>query len=320
MKKSEMLQEYLENFSFNDDTIDSMFRYATEGGQKIRSQILLLSCEAVGGDPTKTLPAATAIELMHKFTLVHDDMVDKDELRRGKLSFHAKYSEDYAIFLGDFICSESFDLLKKLPKQDSDKALACYDILSDAFYKLCLGEVTDVHSPKFMTEGEYLELIYLKSAALIEAAGKMGALLGGGSGKESQMLADFGKNFALAMQILNDVKDTLETEKRKISKKSSDVQEGKWNILLINAFEKTSYYNKKELLRIMNKKVKTDKDVKTVQRMVRDTKSAGYARNLAKLHFDRARKEIGPLKESKAKESLLKLSDIDIDETYWKGK
>ncbi len=315
-----MMEEALENLAFGDSEIDSMFAYATGGGQKVRPKILLLSCEAVGGDAKKAVPAATAVEFMHKFTLVHDDIVDRDELRRGKKAFYRKYGRDYAIFMGDFICSEAFERMREIAGEDQNKQYSCYALLSSAFYKLCLGELLDISMSKFMTEDEYLNIVYLKSAAIIEAAARMGALLGGGTQDEQQTLADFGKNFAIAMQILNDIKDTMVTEKRSSDRKCSDIQEGKWNILLINTFERTSYRNKRELLKLMNKTAKSKQDIKDVQRMIIDYKSVDYARGLAETYFKKARLGLKNLKMSKARDALLSLSDIDVDMIYWKGK
>ncbi len=315
-----MIEESLSKPIFNDPKINSMFSYATGGGQRIRPKILLLSCEAVGGNPEKALPAALAVELMHKFTLIHDDIVDNDEFRRGKPTFYKKYGTNYAIFMGDFICSEAFDQLKAIAERDFEIGYSCYKMLSDTFYKLCLGEVLDTMPCKFMTKEEYLNLVYLKSAVVIETAGRMGTLLGGGSWGEQQMLAGFGKNFAIAMQILNDIKDTMGTERRKLDRNSSDIWESKWNILLINAFERAHYHNKRELLRIMNAEEKSDKDITSVQKIIRECKSEAYARELAKFYFKKARKEINGLNPSKAKESLLALSDIGVDEGYWKAK
>jgi len=268
------------------------------------------------GDQSIALPAASAVELLHKFTLIHDDIVDKDELRRGLKSFHVKYGENYAIFLGGLIGSESFSVLSDISKWDEGKAISCYKILSDTFHKLCLGELQDIRSSK-LTQEEYLDMIYLKSAVLIESAAKMGAILANGSENDIQSLASFGKNFALGMQIQNDIKDTLGTEKRNCVWACSDLLAGKWNILLIHSYETLSLKDREDMLVIMNGHkpiVKTS----YLLRLINQTNSVQYAQELALSHLTKAKKALGGINESEAKTRLLNMVSMGEGQEYWK--
>lgn len=301
-----------------------MYKYAIGTGQKLRPSLVLLSCEAVGGNSSKILPAAIAVELLHKFTLVHDDIIDKDELRRGLPTFHKKYGWKYGVYIGDLLCSMSFTILKKLKKNYDDKTiLKCYKILSETYDKLCIGELEDIFSSKkrIISEEEYFNIVYLKSASLLETSMKLGALLGDGTEKEIEMLSNYGKYFAFAMQILNDVKDTIGTEKRRYKEKSSDIQESKWNITLIHSANNSSKKDREEVIKIMNKsRVKTKDEIDKVIKILEKTKSFNYARQKVEENTAKARESIKSLRDSDAKKVLLRLAELKTDEWYWNKK
>lgn len=321
-----MIEEYsedvireLRNIRFKDEKLDEILKYAIGTGQRLRPALTILSCKAVEGNPVQVLPAAAAVELLHKFTLVHDDIVDKDELRRGKPTFHVKYGWKYGLFMGDFLCSRVFTILEKLsPEYDDKTLLDCYKTLSDTYNKLCVGELEELFSAekKFITEKEHLEIVTLKSASLLESSMRLGALLGGGKRREVSVLSDYGRYFALSMQTLNDVKDTVGLEKRRKGK-GSDIQEGKWNMLLIHAVDNAPAKDGKEVLRIVNKDSKTEKEIDKVIKILHKTGSIEYAKNKAGKYMKKAKTPIKNLKETDAKDTLLSLADIKTDEWYW---
>ena len=298
--------------------IDEMYNYAISGGKRLRPSVLLASCGAVGGDLDSAIPAAAAIELLHKFTLVHDDIIDKDDLRRGKPTFYVKYGLGKGIFLGDLISSEAFDNLKSL-KYDDKTILKCYTILSDTYYKLCIGEFLDITLPskKIITEKEYLNLLYLKAGCLLEASAKIGAILGGGTEEEINSLAEYAKNFALAMQMLNDIKDNLSRESRKLKLKSSDIQENKWSIPLIYTLNHLPQSERTNLQSILRKETKSNEEIDMIINYFKKTGSLEYANKLIKQYFDIARSSLKNIKDSKYKQFLISLSNAATDKWYW---
>lgn len=320
-QESKRVMDSLLGVKFSEKEISDKYRYAVGTGKRLRPALTILSCRAVGGNPEGVLPVAAGVELLHKFTLVHDDMVDKDKIRRGRPAFHAKYGWKYGIFMGDFLCARVFTILEKLKPDCNDKTLLeCYKTLSDTYNKLCVGELEEIFSSekKFITEKEHLEIMALKSASLIEASMRLGALLGGGSRGHISMLSGYGRHFALSMQILNDIKDTLGLEERREGEKGSDIREGKWNIALIHAVDNAPKKDGKEVLRIVNKhSSKTGKEIDKVIKILHKTGSIEYAQKKAEENMKKAKASIRALGESDAKEALLALADIKTDKWYW---
>ncbi|NOQ48062.1 MAG: polyprenyl synthetase family protein, partial [Methanococcoides sp.] len=152
------------------------------GGKRLRPAVLMLSTEAVGGDPMSVIPAAVALELVHNFTLVHDDIMDNDDVRRGMPAVHVKWGSEGAILAGDTLYSKAFEILSVMEK-DPGSILKCVALLSKTCTEICEGQWMDIDFEKrdAVSEEEYLEMVEKKTSVLYGAAAKVGALLGGAS-------------------------------------------------------------------------------------------------------------------------------------------
>ncbi|HIE33656.1 MAG TPA: polyprenyl synthetase family protein, partial [Candidatus Altiarchaeales archaeon] len=155
---------------------------SSAGGKRIRPLLCLLSCESVGGNPDNAIDTAVSMELIHTFTLIHDDIMDNDELRRGIPSVHVKFGESTAILAGDLLFSKAFELC-------GERAVK---ILARASSEICEGQEMDMSFEKInsLSENEYLEMIIKKTAKLFEASTWSGAVVGNGSNEEIENLAN----------------------------------------------------------------------------------------------------------------------------------
>ncbi len=298
--------------------LEEMFNYASRPGHKLRSGLVFLGFGAVGGvNQTRVLPAAAAVELLHKSTLIHDDIVDNDYYRRGMLAFHSKYGDEMGIVFGDFICASSFEILKRL-ERDFDKVtmIKCFQVLSSIFKDIYVGQLRDLEFEESsdINEEDYLRMVGNKTGRLMSGALEIGAILGGGSEKEIGYLSDFGYNFGIAFQIRNDINNiTIEKELRKDG--GSDIRSKKRTLMVIKTLE--SKY-KRELISIFNKKIIDDADVNHVIQLFTDNDSIDYAWAAIKRYVKKAKKPLNNIRKTKSREILFALADYIGTDTYWK--
>jgi geranylgeranyl pyrophosphate synthase len=265
--------------------------------KKIRPLLSIFCCEAVGGNKEDAIPAATAIELFHDFTLIHDDIMDQDEMRRGKLTIHMKWDSGTAILVGDALIGLSFQQLLKSPPKYLDQVVK---IFSEALVKVCEGQALDksFETAPYVNLENYLDMIAKKTAWLFKVSCEIGAILGDGDSKQVEQLSQFGYNLGLAFQIQDDLLDFVADETKLGKKIGSDFKMDKKTYITLKYQEMLE--NKPEL-----------KKQYPIQE--KDYKS------LAK--FQKVLKEIGLVKEVENevnqyfKESLNWLQKILIDGT-----
>jgi geranylgeranyl diphosphate synthase type II len=178
------------------------------GGKRIRPLLLLLCGEAVGGSVESCLQASLAVELLHTFTLVHDDIMDHDDLRRGRETVHKKWDESTAILAGDGLVTMAY---KTLLKTKHDRLQDVLNLFTDGLLVLCEGQALDkeYETVSKISLEDYNRMIYKKTAKLIEVSCEMGVVLGNGSSAERDILRQFGINLGLAFQIQDDLLDII---------------------------------------------------------------------------------------------------------------
>jgi len=195
-------------------------QYALDGGKRIRPLILLLSAESVGTCDENAFAAACAVELLHTESVIHDDIIDNETLRRRKDPFHIKYGYNTSILTGDFVLGLILNISSRLnnPRIANELAITAM-MMSD-------GEMieTRLESSEDVTFDDYLKVMEYKTATAFEAASKIGAILGGGTEDQILALAEYGKNVGIAYQIHDDLQDWNNEDKlfNVLIKKSSD--------------------------------------------------------------------------------------------------
>ena len=210
---------------------ESMRYSLLAGGKRIRPVLALAFCDALGGDTEKALPAACALEMIHTYSLIHDDLpcMDDDVLRRGKPTNHVVYGECTATLAGDALQSLAFETLASAPLE-SGCIVRCLKILSEAagYRGMCQGQFLDMEGEgKSLTAEELSHINNLKTGALLSAACSMGAAAAGADEKQLEAAGTFGSLLGLAFQIRDDVLDVISTDAELGKSVGSDVQEHK---------------------------------------------------------------------------------------------
>ena len=220
-------------------------RYILEdGGKRIRPLLCLMGADVYGGEPEKALPAAVAVEVFHNFTLLHDDIMDKAELRRGRPAVHLKWGESGAILSGDAMLILAYRILQNgTPVYGAGKLPGLLEVFNRAAMEVCQGQQYDMDfetCDRPVTRDEYIGMIRLKTSVLLAAALEMGAVVGGASDAERRSLYDFGVNLGLAFQIQDDLLDTYGDAETFGKKIGGDIAAGKKTFLHIAAMKKAS--------------------------------------------------------------------------------
>jgi geranylgeranyl diphosphate synthase, type II len=218
------------------------------GGKRMRPVLVLMACDLFDGSIEKALPASLAIELFHNFTLVHDDIMDKAPLRRGKPTVHVKWNDNIAILSGDAMMVKAY---QELCKTHIDFLPVLLDIFSDTAAKVCEGQQLDMNYENLhkVSIPLYIKMIELKTAVLLGGALKMGAIIGEAREEDAQRLYNFGKNLGIAFQLQDDILDVYADAEKFGKQKGGDIIANKKTYLLLKAMEmvESNRFMKEEL-------------------------------------------------------------------------
>jgi geranylgeranyl diphosphate synthase type I len=280
------------------------FPRATSGSKLLRPTLCLLSCEATGGNWHIALPAAAAVELLHNFTLVHDDIQDRSYKRRGKTTVWKLWGAAHGINVGDAIHALSQLALLRLEQNDVPKAtiLKAGYSLDHTCLKLCEGQYQDISYESVLdaSVGDYLEMAEKKTALLIECSVRLGAILGTDNERTIQSLCSFGRNLGLAFQICNDMLDIWGIKEQPGSKSLSDIKRKKKTLSLIYTLEKAQEDDKKTLIEIYNKRTVTSRDADLVLQIMNSVGAYNYTESMINKYHSEAVKKLDSLKISPA--------------------
>ncbi len=230
------------------------------GGKRIRPVLVLAACNLFSEDIEAALPAASAFEIFHNFTLLHDDIMDNSPIRRNRQTVHKKWNANTAILSGDAMMIESYKLLSELP----DNVLKpVFKLFNRTALEVCEGQQYDMdfETRDYVSEKDYLTMIKLKTSVLIAASLKAGAIIGGADKKNADLLYDFGLNIGLAFQIQDDLLDTYADVSVFGKQPGNDILTGKKTFLLIRAFKEADEETKIKLSSLISDK-KIDNSIK----------------------------------------------------------
>jgi len=217
-------------------------------GKKIRPAFTLLACNLYRDDIEIAIRPALAWEILHNFTLMHDDVMDKADLRRGQSTVHKKWNENVAILSGDAMLILSYIFMTESVTENLKPLL---NLFSQTAIQICEGQQYDMEFEQRsnVSEQEYIEMIRLKTAVLLGACFKSGAMIGGADEKDSQNLYDFGINLGIAFQIKDDLLDVYGNPDVFGKKTGGDILCNKKTYLLINALNRADKTDKEKLLK-----------------------------------------------------------------------
>lgn len=230
------------------------------GGKRIRPVLTLVGCSLFSEDLTKALSPAVALEVFHNFTLLHDDIMDRADMRRGKPTVHAKWNDNVAILSGDAMLIKSYELLMECDEKVLKSVL---DVFNKTSVGVCEGQQYDMEfeSRNNVTIDEYLEMIRLKTAVLLAGSLKIGAICGGASAKDADLLYDFGINIGLAFQLQDDILDVYGDPSKFGKAIGGDICCNKKTYLLITALKKADAITKANMISWISRKT-FDKETK----------------------------------------------------------
>ncbi|MEO1029691.1 MAG: polyprenyl synthetase family protein, partial [Pseudomonadota bacterium] len=281
------------------------------GGKRLRPMVTLAAAHAVGGANSATHALSAAVEFIHTATLLHDDVVDESDLRRGKPAAKNVWSNSASILVGDFLFARSFTLMVETG------SLEILKILSDASAVIAEGEVRQLAAQGRLdlpTE-EYLAIIEAKTAALFEAAGRAGALSAGGA-EHADALAAYGKNLGLAFQIVDDALDYGGTTSVIGKTVGDDFREGKVTLPIVIARRRGSDEDRKFWDRALNIKTQQDEDLAHAIHLIRSTGAAEATFAEAKAYIDMAQTSLVHLPDTPYKQVLSELADFTVSRAY----
>jgi geranylgeranyl diphosphate synthase type II len=274
-------------------------------GKRLRPLLVILSAMAVGAKPQKVYNASLSVEMLHNFTLVHDDIMDNADLRRGNLTLHKKYNLNTAILAGDSLLAVAYEYLLKDCDINAQQVISSF---TNGLVKVCEGQSLDTEFERKanVTLDEYIDMISKKTAALLQTCCEIGAYLGNGNYDDIKSLADYGNHLGIAFQIQDDLLD-ITADKAEFGKRiGGDLLEGKKTFLFIVALDRAVGKDKEDLLKVIKNKG------------IRSNQIEKYKRLYERLGvLDEAKKAIKKRTEN-ALRSIDNLSDkLSIDIFYW---
>ncbi|BAA30171.1 polyprenyl synthetase family protein [Pyrococcus horikoshii] len=302
--------------------------YPLAGGKRVRPFVVLTSTEAVGGDPLRAIYPAVAIELIHNYSLVHDDIMDMDETRRGKPTVHRIWGVNMAILAGDLLFSKAFEAVARAEIPPEKKARVL-EVIVKASNELCEGQARDLEFEKksTVTIEEYMEMISGKTGALFEASAKVGGIIGTDNEEYIKALSSWGRNVGIAFQIWDDVLDLIADEKKLGKPVGSDIRKGKKTLIVAHFFENADEKDKQRFLKIFGKYAGDVKgrgiieediksDVMEAIDLLKKYGSIDYAAEIAKDMIKKANEALRILPKSKARMDLELLAKFIVEREY----
>ena len=310
----QLSQQFIERFSTDhfpkepSSLYDPNRYFLSLGGKRIRPVMCLMANEMFDEINKDAWHVATAIELFHNFTLIHDDIMDKAPLRRGLETVHTKFGESTALLAGDVMLVAAYDYLNKI----SGKYLfSVLDIFNKTAREVCEGQQMDMdfENSNDVKMDDYLNMISLKTSVLLAASLKMGAILGGAGERNQNLLYEFGRKLGLAFQVQDDYLDAFGDPEKFGKQVGGDIKSNKKTFLLIHALETASTEQRRQLVELLNSD--DDNKVNDVLSIFRQSKVDEWANELKEKFIAEAFNHLDDVAVlSKRKESLKQLGLI----------
>ena len=279
------------------------------GGKRIRPLILLLTARFCGYRGTSHVPLACVLEYIHTATLLHDDVIDHAEMRRGISSAHTLWGNQATILAGDYFFSLAFSMAVAVGD------VRILEVISRAAQRLAEAETFQVEKTgdPLTTEQEYFYIIENKTASLIEAAARISAILGGLGQAQEQLLADYGKNFGIAFQIMDDVLDYQASERDLGKTIGKDIQEGCMTLPLIAALARGASQEKTVITGLMSSRKWRSQDIAAVRDFIEKYHGTDYAVSCAREKINAGLAALAPFETAELKTALVDLAGYVLD-------
>ena len=280
------------------------------GGKRLRPMLVILTARACGYLGEDDALLAAVVEFIHTATLLHDDVVDDSDMRRGKQTASTIWGNEAAVLVGDYLYSRAFQMMVKA------RSMGIMDLLANTTNTIAQGEVLqllNIRDPD-TSEDKYHEVIYAKTACLFEAAARIGALLGKVGDAQEQALQDYGKHLGIAFQLIDDALDYSAQSEELGKNVGDDLAEGKPTLPLIRAME-VGDASQKKLIRdaIESGRIERFDDI---NRVINETGALQYTLEQAQAEAAAAKNAIATLGDSEYRQALMFLADYAVDRQY----
>ena len=295
----------------------SVWELIDRGGKRFRPALTLLACECVGGRQEDAIGAAAAVELLHNMTLVHDDIEDKSELRRGKPCIHRIYGIPTAINAGDAMLIKVFDIANSSTMPIDRRSVLVSEVAKQA-YAITWGQAFEfsMWKRKKFTEDEVIKLLRNKTGALTRLATESGAIAGGGTPEQLRSLGEFGETIGIAFQIVDDILNLTGKEKEYGKEIGGDIREGKKTVMAAHIMKAASSRDRSAFTRLLGKSGIRQAEIRKAIALYEKYGSIEYGKSLADLYMDAAEKALARLPQNQAREDLNTLAHFLISRSY----
>ncbi len=281
----------------------------SSGGKRFRPLLLLIAADLCGYRGDRRYPLSAVVEFIHTATLLHDDVIDHAETRRGKPSANRVWGNSASVLVGDFLYSKSFQLMS------ADGDISVINLLSNTTNIMAEGEVLQLQKCGDMdiTEKEYLSVIEKKTAVLISAACAVGALISRASEAKIEAMARFGMRMGMAFQLTDDTLDYMAAEEEFGKAIGMDLKEGKITLPLIHTLRKCSPEERKRIKKIVRDSAQDGHAIGEITALIARHRGVEYALEKARTYIEEAKTYLEPFEDSQAKRALITISDYIIN-------
>jgi len=291
------------------------------GGKRLRPYLVLKSCKLVGGREEDAIPTAAALELLHTFTLIHDDIMDEDEKRRGISTVHTKWGLPTAIVAGDLLFAKVYETITKFTDSrhvSPKRILQVLKGISEAAIAICEGQTLDMtfEHRETVSEDEYFEMIRAKTATLFEVSARCGGILGGAKKSQVQNLGRYGYYAGLAFQLIDDVLGLTADEKLLRKPVGSDIREGKRTLIVIHALKHASEEQRRRILETLGDRSASSERIQETIDLINSLGSIKYTEQKAKRYIEKSKTALSNFPATKDREDLISLADLIFARKY----
>lgn len=289
----------------------AMAHYPDAGGKRLRPLLATIVCEAFGGDPDRAMPYGVALEMVHNFTLVHDDVMDEDDTRRGMKTVHCEYGVPEAILAGDAMFARAFEIVLESDVDDSS-VVKLVEILARSVRLLADGQQMDLDFEErdIVSPDEYLEMIERKTAVLYSAAAQGGAIVGGAAEPHQEAMFEYGRLIGLGFQIWDDILDLRSDQETFGKPVLNDIRNGKKTLIVVHALDTMKSPEKDQLIAALGKRDATDEELSQAKDLLESIGSIDYASRVASEFVAKAKDKLKVLNDSQHKAALMTFADF----------
>jgi geranylgeranyl diphosphate synthase type I len=306
------LMKYLEDGK-PEKLVRAVRHYPEAGGKRLRPVLAMLVSEAISGKEEKSIPFGCCLEIIHNFTLIHDDVMDEDPIRRGRPAVHILYDVPTAIIAGDAMFARGFEVLAEV-EVAPEKTRRLLSLVAKTVWIIAEGQQMDIdfENSDSVTVDEYLEMIEKKTAILFACAAQGAAMIADGSEDQERDMFEYARLLGLGFQIWDDVLGITADEKKLGKPIGSDIRNGKRTLVVLHALENADEKDRRAILSTLGREDANDEEVAEVIEVLRKIGSIEFANDRAMDYAKQAKKCLNSLPDSDSKELLKALVDYSV--------